>query len=594
VLVAAIVASYAWSIIQTGHNPTAAYFSPFTRAWELALGALIAVSTAWLQRVPSRVAAAITWVGLGCIVVAGLSFNANTAYPGSLVAIPVVGTGLVIAGGVAIPRLGTERLIGLPPFRWLGRVSYSLYLWHWPILILAAEQAGKTTLSLSTNLILVGVALAVSVASYVVIENPIRQLRLPSLLTVGVGIVLIAVTLALLSVAIHWDTSTSYPKFPIVPADEQTVLRQVAAAPDITGVPRVLQPPVAQAANDRGNYAYVGCTPANNATTEPVNAPSCTIGDPDGSREMVVYGDSHALMWLPAFNSVANSAHMKLVILAKPGCPVDMLKLTTPTGLGLPPGSPYVVCEQWHQWAIRWIAKTRPSMLILTQQAVVSEFSPGQWKSGLTRLLRDVRAPHRQTVVLGNIPILPQSGPTCLALHPGDVQSCSGPLVTNFTPYDQAESAAARAGHATYINPTSWFCSTVCTAIIGHYGVYSDDTHITAAYAQYLSKVLRGVLLQGRAPTVATHLVGQSYAQGGSLTFQATASGSPVPTVQWQYSDNSGTSWSNLTGATSTTLTLGPLPGFDNNWQIRAVFTNALGAVASNAATMTLQPSGGG
>ena len=404
---------------------------------------------------------------------------------------------MVIAGGVGIPRLGTERLIGLPPFRWLGKVSYSLYLWHWPILILAAEDAGKTTLGLSTNLVLVGVALAVSVVTYFVIENPIRQLRPSSLVSVSLGVVLIVVTLALTTSAIHWETSRSYPTFPIVPADEQTILRQVARAPDVKVVPTVLEPPVADAGNDRGNYGYIGCIPADDASTEPVNVPGCIIGDPNGRSEMVVYGDSHALMWLPAFDSVAKSAHMKLVILAKPGCPVDMLKFNTPPGLGLPTGSPYVVCDQWHRWALNWIAETKPSVLVLTQMATTHGFSTRQWETGLTRVLHAVDVPGRRTVVLGNIPILPVAGPTCLALNPDDVQVCSGPLVTAFTPYNRAEQASARANNVPYVNPTPWFCSTVCTAIIGHYEVYSDYDHITAAYAQYLSHVLGAALTLG-------------------------------------------------------------------------------------------------
>ena len=509
-LVGAIVVSYAWSIIQTGGNPTAAYFSPFTRAWELALGALIAVGTSWLRRVPSTAAAAMTWVGLGAIVVAAFAFDASTPYPGSLVAIPVVGAGMVIAGGVGIPRLGTERLIGLPPFRWLGKVSYSLYLWHWPILILAAEHVGKTTLSLSTNLILVGVALAVSVVTYLVVENPIRRTRLPSLVTVTLGVVLIGVTLALMTLAIHQDTSLGYTKFPIVPADEQTVLHQVAAAPDVKVVPRVLQPPVAHAESDRGNFGYVGCIPASYASTEPANEPSCTLGDPAGRREMVVYGDSHALMWLPAFDSVAKSAHMKLVILAKPGCPVDMLKFSTPAGLGLAPGSPFVECDQWHQWALDWIAKTKPSVLVLTQNAVVPGFSPGQWETRIHEAAPRRARPRQGDRGAGQHPDLAPARALLPGPAPDDVQACSGPLVTAYTPYNRAERASAQANHVPYVDPTPWFCSTVCTAVIGHYEVYSDDTHITAAYAQYLSNVLAAEFTPERpTPERWRHGVGQ-------------------------------------------------------------------------------------
>jgi hypothetical protein len=90
------------------------------------------------------------------------------------------------------------------------------------------------------------------------------------------------------------------------------------------------------------------------------------------------------------------------------------------------------------------------------------------------------------------------------------------------------------------------------------------------------------------APTVTTQPISQYYATGQSLTFTAAASGSPTPTVQWQYSFNGGTTWANLSGATSPTLTIGPLNGFVNGWELQAVFTNSIGSATSNPATMTL------
>jgi len=175
VLGATIVGSYVLSIVMTSTSSAAAYFSPFTRAWELALGALIAVGSERLQHLPGDVAAALTWVGLCAIGVAALVFTSSTPYPGSLVAVPVLGAGLIIAGGTAQPSWGVESVLRLRPMQWLGLISYSLYLWHWPILTIAAQSRGETTLPLGEAVLWVLVAGVLAVLTYHLVENPIRR-----------------------------------------------------------------------------------------------------------------------------------------------------------------------------------------------------------------------------------------------------------------------------------------------------------------------------------------------------------------------------------------------------------------------------------
>ena len=162
---------------------------------------------------------------------------------------------------MVVPAWGAERPPAIPPLRWIGRISYSLYLWHWPVLILAAEHYGKTTLGVGTNLLLLLLALAISVTTYLVFENPIRQMRIKSRLTVVLGVVAIAVTVAIMTFAIHHDSALTYPKFKIVPGTEASVAAQVAASRHIEQTPHVLDPPVSQAASDRGNFGYIGCVP---------------------------------------------------------------------------------------------------------------------------------------------------------------------------------------------------------------------------------------------------------------------------------------------------------------------------------------------
>ena len=208
---------------------------------------------------------------------------------------------------------------------------------------------------------------------------------------------------------------------------------------------------------------------------------------------MVVLGDSHALMWLEALNSIAAHAHWKLVDLGKPSCPAELVTPPTPPGYG-PTGAPYTVCAKWHQWAIRWIDRTQPELLVVTQESDAFYFTPNEWKRGMVDLLKDIRSPKTRKVILGNIPVLPEAGPTCLAAHTDDVQACSAPRAVAVSPFTQVERAAALSAGAGYIDTTPWFCSSTCTALIGNYDVYLDQKHLTATYSMYLRGVLAEAL----------------------------------------------------------------------------------------------------
>src|SRR5205085_276263 len=116
------------------------------------------------------------WLGLGMIVLAALVFDGATAYPGSAVALPVLGAAFVIAGGCGASRRTAELLLGRAPMQVVGRMSYSLYLWHWPILIFAPLALGH---ALSTGQVLLAIALAfaLSAVTYVAVEQPFRRQR---------------------------------------------------------------------------------------------------------------------------------------------------------------------------------------------------------------------------------------------------------------------------------------------------------------------------------------------------------------------------------------------------------------------------------
>jgi peptidoglycan/LPS O-acetylase OafA/YrhL len=504
-LVAIIVASFALSVVQTSSDPTVAYFSPFTRAWELALGALVAVATTWLRKIPTGVGSVMTWAGLAAIALAAIDFNSHTPYPGSLVAVPVIGTSLVIAGGASTPPWAAESILGLAPFRWFGKLSYSIYLWHWPILIIAADEAGKASLPFRDNIVWLVVALAASVVTFYLVENPIRHATFPKLgrwAPIGLGVVLIAVSLGVSTAAINLHHGSGSPTRPVghstapvhfdIASSDAEVEALVREARTIRTLPPDLTPSLPYV-----RYSWGGPPASCWPTVGQSSIPACVFGDLHASSTAVVYGDSHAGMWLQAMNFIGIVAHWKIVYLGKGYCPADMLPYQNPPGIGRSDGE-YTVCDKWHTFAINRINRIHPNLVIITQEVRGKpngdNYTAAQWQQGLENAFKQMDVPTSRILVLGNTPSLPQSGPQCLSRKSADVQACSAPNSSTWTQYADAEQAAATSSGARYISVIPWFCSTTCTAVIGKYEVYLDDHHVTGAYAFFLTGVLSQAL----------------------------------------------------------------------------------------------------
>jgi peptidoglycan/LPS O-acetylase OafA/YrhL len=490
-LVAIIALSFAWSVLQTRTDATWAYFSPFTRSWELALGALLAAGRPRLEMLPQRLGAWLGWSGLAGILVAAVAFSSSTAFPGTAAALPVVATALVVIGGAVTATSGASRVLGQRPLRFVGDISYSLYLWHWPLLIVFAEYVGHTP-SVGTNLLLVLIAFVISYAGYRLVETPVRHAE--RLSSDPVAAVLLGACLVTVSLGISHVTSDAEPtgrttkaSVPAPARSTAQVTSDVHQAASATHLPSNLAPPLSALPAD------IPARPGGCNTETPSQHPKdCVYGDPNARQTVVMFGDSHAEMWMPALDLAARSAERKAILVSQSGCPAPVVH-----ELDAQTQEPNHACDDWRQWAVTHIRSLHPQMVIVASMYFYPEdfdhkvIATSEWDRGLASVLRQLAMPGTQLVVLGDTPYMRLSPPDCLAAHPDDVGTCSSPRQTSvLAASNSGIQATARAAHALYQPVDQWFCDRrTCPAIVGRIGVYRDRAHMSATYAAWLYAV---------------------------------------------------------------------------------------------------------
>ena len=339
-LVAAV--SFALSLAVTYVAPPVAFFSLPTRAWQLAAGGLVALTAGQWRRLPRRAAAITGWAGLGVILLACTQLSPATPYPGIAALLPVLGAALVIGAGCATPSQGCGRVLALSPMRAIGRISYSWYLWHWPVLLLAPALVGHP-LGLAGRLAVALVSGALAVLTLRFIENPLRfapRVRRSPLASLALGgaatAVAVCVGVALLGSSVHVPVGRGPAARPltIAAAPPPTgssmdaydaavqhafaqVQAAVAASADLKAVPSNLDPPFADCGVEEKAYMGNGCL----RTPFQAGQPECATGDTASTTTVALIGDSTAAMWNPAFQQIAAQRHWRLETLAKAACP---------------------------------------------------------------------------------------------------------------------------------------------------------------------------------------------------------------------------------------------------------------------------------
>ena len=524
-LVAAV--SLVLSLVACYWAPSAAFFSLPTRAWQLAAGGLVALTVGLWRRLPPWAASIAGWSGLALILLACNRFSTDTLYPGTAALLPTVGAALVIGAGCASAPGGCDRFLGVAPMRAIGRISYSWYLWHWPVLVLVPIAIGHP-LGLAARLAGALISGVLAVLTLRFIENPLRfaapirgsaraSLALGGAATavaVGVGAALLVVvpvpvgrgapaaTMSVSASPSHADSGAEADDAAVRHAFAQ-VQAAVAASADLKAVPSNLTPPLADAAAELSDMFSTGCM----RSAWQVDQPPCAMGDTASATTVAVVGDSQAAMWNPAFREAAEQRHWRLEMLTKAGCPMMDLPVTSAQL-----HREYTECDEWRGHIITRLRAERPRLVVIgmlrgygsghAETQRFKSYDPA-WIDSLGRLVRQLHGYGSNVMVLGPTPDPRSVVPVCLSGHLDDATFCA-PARSAAVNHQgiAAESAATTAGGGHYAEITDLFCTADrCPVIVGNTLVYLDNGHLTAEYSRLLAPVMAAladhVLAQG-------------------------------------------------------------------------------------------------
>jgi peptidoglycan/LPS O-acetylase OafA/YrhL len=519
-----VVGTFVWSILETSSNPTTAYYSILTRAWELGVGVIVAGIVHRFAHLRASVALAATTTGAVMILWSAWALNSVTAYPGAVAAVPVAGAALLILGGATSEPAGVSWLLGTRPFVAVGDLSYSLYLWHFPVIALASQYYGGS-LSLARRLALLALAVGLSVASFVVIEQPLRSSkglrRLPAR-SLAVGALCVALAVGVALIPLETVTVTRAKVVTGHPALAQ-LRREVAAGLRLRQLPASVDPALSPLLPITA-FGIPRMIEDCNSSTYVTNVPLCSFGDVHSRTTVVLYGNSQAQMWAPALDLLGRELHFRLVPIAKPACGTFV-----DSGYIGPNGRVSPVCGQFVHWAVRKMISLHPSEIVvattpglilrpganpnqlqangrLPASSIMSP-TPERTAADFQRLVADLAPSGAGIALLGAIPLTyvhPVAGQTptgCLLANQRDVQRCTvvEPTTTNNFWSRSFALASADTGVA-LVNPDPLLCEDGrCPPLIADVIVRFDQLHLTGPFVRYAARAL-GELMVGDLP----------------------------------------------------------------------------------------------
>jgi peptidoglycan/LPS O-acetylase OafA/YrhL len=508
------IASFIYAIFAHDADQTAAYYNSFARGWELLLGALVGALVPAVKW-PMWVRTTVSVVALAAILSCGALIDGVKEFPGPLALVPVGATVLFIlsaANRMADPHLMDSadrmpvpnRLLATAPFVSLGAMAYSLYLWHWPLLIfwLAYSENSQAGLFDGGAVLLVSGGLAWLTTRYV--ENPLRyrtatapkktatvpirtRLRRP---TIMLGSVVTLLAVALTATSFTWRehmtiqrengkdlsglSSLDYP-------GARALLNHVK-------VPKLpMRPTVLEAKSDLPPTTTDGCI----SDFDKVDVVNCTYGDKLATRTIALAGGSHAEHWVTALDLLGRLHHFKVVTYLKMGCPLT----TEEVPLVMGDNRPYPNCHEWNERVMSRLLTDHPDFVFTTStrpwNIKPGDVMPGTY-IGVWQAFADAGIP---VLAMRDTPWLVRDGKPyfpvdCLATG-GDAISCGIKRAEVLSDHNPTEDFVAQFPLLKPLDMSDAVCrEDFCRAAEGNVLLYRDSHHISTTYMRTMTTEL--------------------------------------------------------------------------------------------------------
>jgi peptidoglycan/LPS O-acetylase OafA/YrhL len=458
ILVIISVASLAGGLLLSAREPIKAFYELPTRAWEFGVGGMLACLF-YSADAPARWAGGFAIAGLLAMLASFFVADASMPHPGVITLLPVLGTAALIhAGGAAAPRPAVVRVLDSRILGVLGRLSYSWYLWHWPLTIYWGQIGGDIPLLIGMPI----ASLVLAQITYVTLEAPARRaawLQSPRRGLV-VGGVVAALTLMVAYASLrHGGRRMANPEFAFI----TNALRQTT-----------------RSATDHCLVAA------------PVIEPKvCDYGNRASDTTVVMFGDSHTAQWFSAIDTVVTRRGWHEVTLFKSGCPVFAITVM----LGAQRRSFYE-CDRWRERALQRIEALRPRLIVLgsadgyliapSAGGKPTAMSPAAWRIALQKTLG--RLPATSAIVLLlDTPNAHFLVPPCLYRHAHDVERCSfardSAIEQQMVIVERA--VARRDPRVAVADFTDSICGQArCRAVIAGQPVFIDKHHLSVPYVK--------------------------------------------------------------------------------------------------------------